>query len=66
MRPEIVLPAFVGFFAILSLVMENFSFGSALSAPIAYSLYLFWMRGMYKRAFRRNIDFLEGRPPLDE
>jgi hypothetical protein len=66
MRPEIILPAFVGFFALLSLVVDNFSFESALSAPIAYALYLFWMRSMYKRAYRHNIDFLEGRPPADE
>jgi hypothetical protein len=65
MRPEIVLPAFVAFFAVLSLVLDNFSFSSALSAPIVYALYLAWMRSVYKKAYRRNMDFLEGKPPRD-
>ena len=65
MRPEIVLPAFLAFFGIMSLVVEDFSFSSALSAPIVYALYMFWMRGIYKRAYRRNIDYLEGRPASD-
>jgi drug/metabolite transporter (DMT)-like permease len=65
MRPEIILPAFVAFFGILSLVMENFSFESALSAPLVYAIYLVWMRGVYKRAYRNNIEFLEGKPASD-
>lgn len=65
MRPEIVLPAFVAFFAVLSLVLDNFSFSSALSAPLVYALYLAYMRSTYKRAYRKNIDFLEGKTSTD-
>jgi hypothetical protein len=60
MRPEVVLPLFVAFFAVLSLVRDDFSFSSALSAPLIYALYLFWMRSVYKRAYRHNMAFLRG------
>ena len=65
MRLEIAVPAFIAFFAVLSLVIENFSFSSALSAPIIYGLYVAWMRGVYKKAYRRNMEVLEGKPPSD-
>src|SRR5687767_14966178 len=58
MRPEIVIPAFVAVLWVLSLVMDDFSFSSALVAPLAYSAYLLWMRGAYSRAYRRSMEVL--------
>jgi hypothetical protein len=60
MRPELVIPAFVGAMWVLSLAIEDFSFSSALVAPLAYSAYLLWMRGAYTRAYRRSMEVLRG------
>lgn len=65
MRPEIILPIFLAFLFLLSLVMENFSFESSLSTPVVYALYMLWMRSRYKRAYRRSMETLTGRVPRD-
>ena len=61
MRPEIILPAFVALMYVLSLVIDNFSFSSALVAPFGYLVYLLWMRGAYTRAYRRSIEVLRNK-----
>lgn len=61
MRPEIVIPAFVGFMYVLSLVIDGFSFSSALVAPFGYLAYLLWMRGAYTRAYRRSLEVLRAK-----
>lgn len=61
MRPEIVLPVFVGFMYVLSLLLPDFSFTSALVAPFGYLAYLLWMRGAYTRALRRSMEVLRNK-----
>ena len=58
LRPEIVLPAFVALFFVLSLVLENFSFASSLTAPVIYAGYLVVMRTVYSRAYNRSMETL--------
>lgn len=60
MRPEIIIPAFVGFFLVLSLVWDDFSFTSSLTAPLIYAVYLMWLRSVHHRAFRRSKEVLRG------
>lgn len=58
LRPEIVLPAFIGLFFILSLVIENFSFTSSLTAPVIYAGYLIVMRKVYSRSYDKSMEVL--------
>lgn len=60
MRPELILPIFVGIMAVLSIVWDDFSFASALTAPLLYAAYMIWMRGNYTRAYRRSVAVLRG------
>ena len=58
MRPELILPIFVGIMALLSIVWDDFSFASALTAPLLYAAYMIWMRGNYTRAYRKSVEVL--------
>jgi hypothetical protein len=60
MRPEFVIPGFVGIMYVLSLVIDGFDFRASLVTPLAYLAYLIWMRGAYTRAYRRSVEVLRG------
>ena len=67
MRPELVLPTFIGFFVLLSVLWDEFSLQSAMTAPLLYAAYMLWMRGIYNRAYRRSIERLsrDGTPDAE-